>query len=90
MKRHRRTCRYCREKYVLAEPAPDCKEHSGACEPILMGFATMSRDRAVEIASRGGTRAHELGVAHEYNEKSARAAGRKGGLASRTKRETKS
>ncbi len=43
------------------------------------GFAAMSPEMAREIRSKGGKRAHELGVAHEYTPAEAREAGRKGG-----------
>ena len=45
------------------------------------GFATMSRERLLEICSKGGKAAHAYGVAHEFNSEEARAAGRKGGQA---------
>ena len=43
------------------------------------GFASMSREKQREIASRGGKAAHEMGTAHEFTSEEARAAGRKGG-----------
>lgn len=43
------------------------------------GFAVMARDKHRAIAARGGRRAHELGVAHEWSAEEAKAAGRKGG-----------
>jgi general stress protein YciG len=43
------------------------------------GFASMSREKQREIASRGGKAAHERGTAHEFTSEEARAAGRKGG-----------
>ena len=46
------------------------------------GFASMSREKQREIASKGGRAAHEKGVAHKWDREEARAAGRKGGLAS--------
>jgi hypothetical protein len=39
-----------------------------------------------EIASKGGKAAHEKGTAHEFTSEEARAAGRKGGAASRLRR----
>ena len=45
------------------------------------GFASMDRQRQREIASKGGRSAHEKGKAHEFTTDQARAAGRKGGLA---------
>lgn len=50
------------------------------------GFAAMSPERQREIASQGGRAAHRQGVAHEWNKDEAKAAGRKGGQVSGTKR----
>ncbi|WP_276132246.1 KGG domain-containing protein [Polluticoccus soli] len=47
------------------------------------GFASMDPKQQREIASKGGQAAHALGVAHEWTSEEARAAGRKGGQASR-------
>jgi general stress protein YciG len=47
------------------------------------GFKNMDRDKQREIASKGGKAAHAHGTAHEWTTDEARAAGRKGGLASR-------
>lgn len=47
------------------------------------GFASMSREKQREIASKGGIAAHEKGTAHEWTKDEARTAGRKGGIASR-------
>ena len=47
------------------------------------GFASMSAEKQREIASKGGRAAHEKGTAHEWTTEEARAAGRKGGEASR-------
>jgi general stress protein YciG len=46
------------------------------------GFASMERTKQREIASKGGKAAHEKGSAHEWTSEEARAAGRKGGMAS--------
>jgi general stress protein YciG len=43
----------------------------------------MSPDKQRQIASKGGRAAHEMGTAHEWTSHEARAAGRKGGAASR-------
>jgi general stress protein YciG len=43
----------------------------------------MDRDRQRQIASKGGKAAHEKGKAHEWSREEARAAGQKGGGASR-------
>jgi general stress protein YciG len=45
------------------------------------GFASMSRERQKEIASKGGHAAHQKGTAHQFTSDEARAAGRKGGEA---------
>jgi general stress protein YciG len=47
------------------------------------GFGSMSREKQREIASKGGRAAHVKGTAHEWTSAEARAAGRKGGAASR-------
>lgn len=47
------------------------------------GFASMSPEKQREIASKGGRAAHSKGTAHEWTSDEARAAGRKGGQASR-------
>jgi uncharacterized protein len=47
------------------------------------GFASMSREKQREIASKGGRAAHEKGTAHEWTSEEARSAGRKGGQISR-------
>ena len=46
------------------------------------GFASMDKARQREIASKGGKAAHEKGAAHEWDQKEAQEAGRKGGAAS--------
>lgn len=46
----------------------------------------MDRARQREIASKGGKAAHEKGSAHEWTSEEARAAGRKGGIASHVRR----
>jgi len=43
------------------------------------GFASMNKDKQKIIASQGGTAAHVLGTAHEFNSEEARSAERKGG-----------
>jgi general stress protein YciG len=50
------------------------------------GFATMDPKIVSELAKRGGKAAHVAGRAHEFTSDEARAAGRKGGLASHAKR----
>ena len=43
------------------------------------GFAAMTPERRVEISSKGGKRAHELGTAHEFTWATGAKAGRLGG-----------
>jgi len=50
------------------------------------GFASMDRVKQREIAQKGGKAAHLKGTAHEWTSEEARQAGRKGGMASHTKR----
>ena len=50
------------------------------------GFAAMDEEKQREIASKGGKAAHASGNAHEFDSEEARAAGRKGGLASHKNR----
>ena len=50
------------------------------------GFAAMNSTQVREFARRGGAAAHQAGTAHEFTTEEARAAGRKGGLASRRAR----
>lgn len=50
------------------------------------GFASMDKAKQREIASKGGKAAHAKGNAHEWTSEEARAAGRKGGLASSRQR----
>lgn len=47
------------------------------------GFGSMDPAEQRRIASLGGKAAHRRGTAHEWTVETARAAGRKGGLASR-------
>jgi uncharacterized protein len=53
------------------------------------GFATMDKEKVREIARHGGKAAHAAGTAHEFSSDEARAAGRKGGLATHAKRQAK-
>jgi uncharacterized protein len=50
------------------------------------GFASMDPEKQRRLASKGGTAAHEKGRAHEWTSEEARAAGRKGGVASQIER----
>jgi general stress protein YciG len=49
--------------------------------PAKRGFAAMSPETRQRIASSGGKAAHESGRGHQWTSETARAAGRKGGLA---------
>ena len=51
------------------------------------GFASMDRSKQREIASKGGKAAHQKGSAHEWTSEEARAAGRKGGMASHRRKQ---
>ena len=51
------------------------------------GFSSMDRVKQREIASKGGKAAHQKGTAHEWTSEEARAAGSKGGTASRHRRQ---
>ena len=64
-----------REEVAPAPDAPRKKQRRG--------FAAMSAEKQREIASKGGRASHEKGTGHEWSTEAARAAGRKGGLASR-------
>ena len=55
---------------------------TGTTTTTRRGFAGMDREEVRKLASRGGRAAHEQGTAHEFTPDEARAAGRKGGLAS--------
>lgn len=46
----------------------------------------MDPERQRQIASQGGRAAHQLGVAHEWNATEAKAAGKKGGQHSGSRR----
>ncbi|MEO8798026.1 MAG: KGG domain-containing protein [Polyangiaceae bacterium] len=52
------------------------------------GFAAMDPKLVSELASRGGKAAQRAGTAHRFNSDEARAAGRKGGMATGAKRRT--
>lgn len=48
----------------------------------------MSKDKQRSIASKGGRAAHLKGTAHEWTAEEAKAAGRKGGLAVRARKQS--
>lgn len=47
------------------------------------GFASMDPKKARAIQSKGGENAHKIGTAHQWTRDEAKAAGAKGGKASR-------
>jgi general stress protein YciG len=49
------------------------------------GFASLTPTRRREISAQGGKAAHQQGAAHEWTVDEARAAGKKGGMARRTR-----
>lgn len=53
------------------------------------GFAAMSAEKQLEIASLGGKAAHAKGTAHQFTREEAIAAGKKGGQAAQQKRQAK-
>jgi uncharacterized protein len=53
------------------------------------GFASQSPEKRREIASKGGKRAHELGLAHKWTREEAKEAGIKGGNTPRKSRKAK-
>jgi len=50
------------------------------------GFAALDPEVQREIASKGGRAAHERGTAHQWDSKTARAAGKLGGKSRREKK----
>lgn len=50
------------------------------------GFASMTREKQREIASKGGKAAHEKGTAHQWTSEEAQTAGRKGGQVAHVRR----
>jgi general stress protein YciG len=65
-----------------------CDEVAPVLDPprpkLRRGFAAMSPEKQREIARKGGRASHEKGTGYEWTTESARIAGRKGGLASRS------
>jgi general stress protein YciG len=71
----------------LRPDAPPTSSAADAAHPRRpRGFAAIDRKLLAEIASKGGKAAHSAGTAHEFTSDEARAAGRKGGLATHAKR----
>lgn len=50
---------------------------------VAKGFAAMDPAKRREIAAKGGRAVHKQGTSFEWNSEQAKAAGRKGGKASR-------
>jgi general stress protein YciG len=76
-----------REEQELTPDGPPSRAGSGATQARRpRGFAAIDRKLLAEIASKGGKAAHTAGTAHEFTSDEARAAGRKGGLATHAKR----
>lgn len=86
---------------MTVQPAPKLKRDDRTGPPALppetatratrqkRGFALLAdRDPEAlrELSAKGARAAHAKGVAHEYDEDEARAAGRKGGLRTQAKR----
>jgi general stress protein YciG len=53
------------------------------------GFAAISLEARRDIARKGGRKAHQLGVAHQFSGSEAKIAGRKGGKANQAKNRKK-
>ena len=68
------------------EPDPPPKPDAPAPQRKRRGFAAMDPKLVSEISRKGGKAAHSAGTAHEFTSDEARAAGRKGGLATHAKR----
>jgi uncharacterized protein len=70
------------------DPPPSSPEsgNAGATPRKRRGFAVMDPKLVSEISRKGGKAAHSAGTAHEFTSDEARAAGRKGGLASHARR----
>jgi len=68
---------------TTASAAPTTASPAAAKRP--RGFAAMSREKQRELASKGGKASHEQGTGHQWNSETARAAGKKGGEASRNR-----
>lgn len=72
---------------ILATTLGDSNSGNSTSGKGNQGFASMSKDKQREIASKGGKAAHAQGTAHEWDSSEAAAAGRRGG---KTKTATKS
>jgi len=66
-------------------PTPNAAQPAAAA-PRKRGFGAMDRAEVRKLAQKGGVAAHRAGTAHEFSSEEARAAGRKGGLATHSGR----
>jgi len=64
-----------------AQPQTEWTRTEPTTPPRKRGFGSMDPNEVRELARRGGVAAHRAGKAHEFTSEEARAAGRKGGLA---------
>lgn len=65
---------------------PAQRRTSKAVTKSPRGFAAMDPEQQRRIASEGGKASHASGRGHRFTSEEARAAGRKGGMASRSTR----
>jgi general stress protein YciG len=75
-----------RSEDELKPDAPPSAPEAAAPPRKRRGFAAMDPKLVSEISRKGGKAAHSAGTAHEFSSDEARAAGRKGGLATHAKR----
>lgn len=64
---------------ILSKDVSEEKTEEVVEKKSLRGFASMSKEKQAEIASKGGKAAHEKGTAHQFTTNEAREAGKKGG-----------
>ncbi|HEX2535861.1 MAG TPA: KGG domain-containing protein [Chitinophagaceae bacterium] len=64
---------------MMENNAPNAGENGRKSNTSRRGFASMDPQKQREIARKGGTIAHQRGVAHKWTQEEAREAGRKGG-----------
>jgi general stress protein YciG len=74
------------DEHELTPDGPPSRASGATLARRPRGFAAIDRKLLAEIASKGGKAAHTAGTAHEFTSDEARAAGRKGGLATHAKR----
>lgn len=65
----------------IEDPQRDARQRSST-----RGFAGMDQEKQRQISAKGGRASHAKGTGHEFSSEEARAAGRKGGRASRGQR----